>query len=96
MKTDMITYSAADPQSISRPADKVADGKNGSVPPEHGTISSARRAKIGVLQGLMRVSFVLILALLACMIGYIIFRGAAHVTWTLVSTNPSLLNEKVF
>ena len=57
MKTDMITYSAADPQSISRPADKVADGKNGSVPPENGKISSARRAKIGVLQGLMRVSF---------------------------------------
>ena len=43
----------------------------------------------------MRVSFVLILALLACMIGYIIFRGAAHVTWTLVSTSPSLLNETI-
>lgn len=95
MKTDMITYSAADPQSISRPADKAADRKNESVPPENGKISSARRAKIGVLQGLMRVSFVLILALLACMIGYIIFRGAAHITWTLVSTSPSLLNETI-
>ena len=62
---------------------------------ESGKISSSRRAKIGLLQGLMRVSFVLILALLACMIGYIIFRGAAHVTWTLVSTNPSLLNETI-
>jgi hypothetical protein len=33
MKSDMITYSAADPQSISRPVAKTADGKNGSVPP---------------------------------------------------------------
>ena len=95
MKTDMITYSAADPQSISRPVAKAADGKSGRGPMESGKISSSRRAKIGLLQGLMRVSFVLILALLACMIGYIIFRGAAHVTWTLVSTNPSLLNETI-
>nr|WP_235903323.1 phosphate ABC transporter permease PstA [Bilifractor porci] len=43
----------------------------------------------------MRVSFVIILALLACMIGYIIYRGAAHVTWTLVSTSPSLLNDTI-
>lgn len=56
-------------------------------------ISGSRRVKSGILKGLMIVSFVLIMALLLFLIGYICYRGLPNVTWQLVSSEPSLLTE---
>ncbi|MEE8885335.1 MAG: phosphate ABC transporter permease PstA [Eubacteriales bacterium] len=40
-------------------------------------------------------SFVLILVLLAGIIGYIVYRGLPNVTWELLSTSPSVLNDTI-
>lgn len=59
----------------------------------HEKIAASRKIKIGILNVLMRISFLLILALLADMIGYILIRGLPHVTWSLLSQKPSLLHD---
>ncbi|SEA18493.1 phosphate transport system permease protein [Lachnospiraceae bacterium NK3A20] len=59
----------------------------------HEKIAASRKIKIGILNVLMRLSFLLILALLTGMIGYILIRGLPHVTWSLLSQKPSLLHD---
>lgn len=56
-------------------------------------ISASRRAVSGIWKGLMIASFVLIMALLIFLIGYICYRGLPNITWQLVSSEPSLLTE---
>ncbi|MGN0363593.1 MAG: phosphate ABC transporter permease PstA [Bilifractor sp.] len=58
----------------------------------HEKISLSRRVKIKVLNILMYISFVLILALVAGLIGYILFRGLPNINWKFLSSKPSLLN----
>lgn len=57
------------------------------------TISSARKNKIRALNFLMVASFVIILAILILIIGYILYRGIPHVTWEMLSTEPSVLKN---
>lgn len=54
------------------------------------TISSARKNKIRGLNFLMVASFVIILAILILIIGYILCRGIPYVTWEMLSTEPSV------
>ena len=53
------------------------------------TISSARKNKIRALNFLMVASFVIILAILILIIGYILCRGIPYVTWQMLSTGVS-------
>ena len=57
------------------------------------TISSARKNKIRALNFLMVASFVIILAILILIIGYILCRGIPYATWQMLSTEPSVLKN---
>lgn len=59
------------------------------------TISKTRKIKDGILNLLMILSAGLICALLFGLIGYILYRGIPHISWTFVSTKPSLLRGSV-
>lgn len=59
------------------------------------TISKTRKIKDSILSLLMFLSAGLICALLAGLIGYILYRGIPHISWMLVSTKPSLLQGTV-
>lgn len=59
------------------------------------TISKRRKIKDLLLNLLMVLSAGLICCLLLGLIGYILYRGIPHVSWTLVSTKPSLLRGTV-
>ena len=50
------------------------------------SISASRKRKIRLLNALMIISFVLILAILVFIIGYILFRGLPNITWEMLST----------
>ncbi len=55
------------------------------------TISKTRKIRDFILNLLMFLSTGFICCLLIGLIGYIMYRGIPHVSWTLVSTKPSLL-----
>lgn len=55
------------------------------------TISKTRKIKDHLLNLLMFLSAGLICILLLGLIGYILYRGIPHISWTLISTKPSLL-----
>lgn len=57
------------------------------------SISASRKRKIRLLNALMIISFVLILAILVFIIGYILFRGLPNITWEMLSTEPSVLRN---
>ena len=59
------------------------------------TISKARKIKDGILNLLMVLSAGLICGLLLGLIGYILYRGIPNISWTLVSTKPSLLRGTI-
>ena len=59
------------------------------------TISKARKIKAILLNLLMVLSAGFICCLLLGLIGYILYRGIPHISWTLVSTKPSLLRGTV-
>lgn len=59
------------------------------------TISKTRKIRDGILNLLMFLSAALICGLLLGLIGYILYRGIPHISWTLVSTKPSLLRGTV-
>lgn len=58
-------------------------------------ISAKRKAKGAVLRGLMYLAAAITTILLAAIIGYIFYRGVSHVTWNLLSTTPSLLDDNI-
>ena len=57
--------------------------------------SSARRAYDVVMRALLCLSAAATCALLLFMIGYIFCRGLPHVTWNLLSTKPSYLQDNI-
>lgn len=59
------------------------------------TISKTRKVRDFILNLLMFLSAGFICCLLIGLIGYIMYRGIPHVSWTLVSTKPSLLRGTV-
>lgn len=59
------------------------------------TIAKTRKVKDGILKFLMLLSAGLICVLLLGVIGYILYRGVPHLSWTFVSTKPSLLRGTV-
>lgn len=61
----------------------------------HEKISLSRRVKIKVINILMYISFVLILALVAGLIGYILYRGLPNISWEFLSSKPSLLKDVI-
>lgn len=59
------------------------------------TISRTRKIKDLLLNLLMILSAGFICCLLLGLIGYILYRGITHISWTLISTKPSLLKGTV-
>lgn len=59
------------------------------------TISTARKVKCVILNVLMILAAGLLCGLLLGVIGYILYRGLPHISWTLLSTKPSLLRGTV-
>lgn len=59
------------------------------------SISIMRKIRDCILNFLMVLSAGLICVLLLGLIGYILYRGVPHISWTLVSTKPSLLRGSV-
>ena len=57
------------------------------------TISMKRKLKDILLNALMIFSTGIIVLLLLGLIGYVLYRGAGHITWELLSTKPSLVRE---
>lgn len=57
--------------------------------------SRTRKIKDGILNLLMLLSAGLLCGLLLGLIGYILYRGIPYISWTLVSTKPSLLRGTV-
>lgn len=55
------------------------------------TISKARKIKNTILKLMMVLSAGLICFLLLGLIGYILYRGIPHISWTFISTKPSFL-----
>lgn len=58
-------------------------------------ISTKRLVRGAVLRGLMYFAAALTTVLLAAIIGYIFYRGVPYVTWNLLSTKPSLLDDNI-
>lgn len=59
----------------------------------HEKISTERKIKCAVLNGLMYASAGLICLILSGLIGYILYRGLGNITWELLSSKPSLIRE---
>ena len=81
-----MTEHAAE-NTVTRPAEHTAT--------DYRHISMSRRVKGGIVKGLMTASFIIILALVLGLIGYIAYRGIPHVTWKLLSASPSVLNDTI-
>ena len=59
------------------------------------TISSGRRFYIGLMKGLMYLSAALTCGLALFLIGFVLCKGVPSLTWELVSTKPSYLNDTI-
>ena len=60
---------------------------------EQHPLSLSRRVYDRTLRGLLYLCAGLTCALLLFLIGYIFYRGLPHITWELVSTQESILND---
>lgn len=58
-------------------------------------LSPKRRAYVGLMKGLMGLSIAIVTALVLFLVGYVLFKGVPHITWTLLSTKPSYLTESI-
>lgn len=59
------------------------------------TISSGRKFYIGLMKGLMYLSAALTCGLALFLIGFVLCKGVPSLTWELVSTKPSYLNDTI-
>ncbi|MGI6316532.1 MAG: phosphate ABC transporter permease PstA [Christensenellales bacterium] len=60
-----------------------------------GKLSRERRGYIGFMRTLMYVSAVLICALVLFLIVYVLAKGIPNISWELLSTSPSYLEERI-
>ncbi len=58
---------------------------------ENGAITGRRKAYITLMRVLMGLSIGLVCALVAFLIGYVLWKGLPNITWKLLSTKPSYL-----
>lgn len=58
-------------------------------------LSLRRRVYIGLMKGLMWVSAAAAAALALFLVGYVLVKGAPHITWELLSTKPSYLTGRI-
>ena len=58
-------------------------------------LSKKRRAYIGSMRVLMIVSAALTAALVIFLVGYVLVKGLPNITWDLLSTKPSYLNDHI-
>lgn len=54
-----------------------------------------RKTKDLLLMGLMGLSALLTCVLAVCLVGYVLFKGLPHLSWRLISTAPSYLEDTV-
>lgn len=58
-------------------------------------LSAKRKAYIGLMKGLMWFSAVLTVALVLFLVVYVLIKGIPHITWELLSTEPSYLSDTI-
>ncbi len=58
-------------------------------------MSSRRKAYVALMRVLMGVSIGLTVALAVFLIGFVLWKGLPHVTWELLSTSPSYLQDTI-
>ena len=59
------------------------------------SISSKRKGYIGLLRGLMTLSATLTCALVVFLIAYVLAKGLPNITWELLSTAPSYIQQTI-
>lgn len=59
------------------------------------SISSKRKGYIGLLRGLMTLSATLTCALVVFLIAYVLVKGLPNITWELLSTAPSYIQQTI-
>ena len=59
------------------------------------SISSKRKGYIGLLRGLMTLSATLTCALVVFLIAYVLAKGLPNITWVLLSTAPSYIQQTI-
>ncbi len=62
---------------------------------ENGSMTGRRRAYITLMRVLMGASIGLVCALVALLIGYVLWKGLPNITWELLSTKPSYLTGRI-
>ncbi len=62
---------------------------------ENGSMTGRRRAYITLMRVLMGASIGLVCALVALLIGYVLWKGLPNITWELLSTKPSYLKGRI-
>jgi phosphate transport system permease protein len=58
-------------------------------------LSPRRRAYIGIMNALVRISAGLTCALVLFLIGYVLAKGVPNISWELLSTSPSYLSDRI-
>lgn len=58
-------------------------------------LSMRRRIYCGTMRALMKTATVLTCGLMLFLIGYVLMKGAAHLSWELIATEPSYLTERI-
>ena len=58
-------------------------------------LSAKRKTYITLMRSLMGISALLTCALVAFLVGYVMFKGVPHITWELLSSKPSYLTERI-
>lgn len=62
---------------------------------QNGSISTKRKAGIGLMRLLIILSVVLTCGLTLFLIGYVLVSGLPHVTWDFLTTTPSILADRI-
>lgn len=62
---------------------------------ENGSMTPRRRAYLLLMRGLMGLSALIVCALVAFLIVYVLWKGLPNVTWALLSTKPSYLSDSI-
>ncbi len=62
---------------------------------ENGSMTGRRKAYIALMRALMGSSIIIVCALVAFLIGYVLWKGLPNITWELLSTKPSYLSGHI-
>lgn len=59
------------------------------------SVSNGRKAYIGIMKGMMALSVAITCGLALFLIIYVLYKGLPNITWELLSTKPSVLDDRI-